>query len=329
MSETGNIEAIGRLVAEPLFTWMKWSMRPCRDEDWKCELDEHKDKSTHPSDNVFKYFHPYLNKSIYVNTDLKSYKAGSITKTSIQSALTSLAMSVECAKVSSEWKDRFVEPNEHSPTDVIGMLFIYNHDDFFDKDFEKILRTIDVKKINVPVGVKLVVIGPHQIQNLCTIANDIKVLIAEEVIKDKNSYHFYYPEMTTNKPHGSEQEHAATIEVITGPWIIIKYIKKTSPDYGYIIYYNRKGDDINEFIYFLDTLSHYQLLLQGKEIHLRFTSKASKYAIKNFKDAKDEYLKIWGPDETRRKQLELIKYSTISEIHQKYNPTEIGMGVHL
>ncbi|MGB0289393.1 hypothetical protein [Aequoribacter sp.] len=132
MSETGNIEALAKLVSQDIFKWFKWDTCGLKDTDWRCVTTSHK-KRTHPADVVFYYDDPYSGKVIYLNTDLKSYKKGSITATSISKALSSLSISVECANVSEDWQDKYLV-NDIGFDSVIGMLFIYNHDDEFDKD---------------------------------------------------------------------------------------------------------------------------------------------------------------------------------------------------
>jgi len=77
MSETGNIEELAKLVSNDIFKWFKWKTCALKDADWKCVIDDHK-KRTHPADVVFYYDDPYSGNVIYLNTDLKSYKKGSI-----------------------------------------------------------------------------------------------------------------------------------------------------------------------------------------------------------------------------------------------------------
>ena len=74
----------------------------------KKETHAHLKKSehTHPTDVVFKYADPYLNKAVYLHTDLKSYAVGSITLDSIKKALESLGKAIGCARASPWWETR-------------------------------------------------------------------------------------------------------------------------------------------------------------------------------------------------------------------------------
>ena len=164
MSETGNIEALAKLVSQDIFKWFKWDTCGLKDTDWRCVTTSHK-KRTHPADVVFYYDDPYSGKVIYLNTDLKSYKKGSITATSISKALSSLSISVECANVSEDWQDKYLV-NDIGFDSVIGMLFIYNHDDEFDKDLTEIIDSVDFEKIQIPESVKILLLDPQKIRIL-------------------------------------------------------------------------------------------------------------------------------------------------------------------
>ncbi|EMS9651993.1 hypothetical protein WK433_001570, partial [Escherichia coli] len=101
MAENGPIEDLAKRISNDLMSRFKWQQHgPC-DQDFSCDNEtKHKpegkkQKHTHPVDVVFSYKDPYLNKIIYLNTDLKSYKAGSINATKIESALESLAKTID------------------------------------------------------------------------------------------------------------------------------------------------------------------------------------------------------------------------------------------
>ncbi|MCQ4437276.1 hypothetical protein NO135_19980, partial [Clostridioides difficile] len=80
--ETSAIAKMAVRVSDDLFEWFRWKRIPLPDLNFDCvKTATHapsKDKHTHPVDAVFHYTDPYLNKIIYMNTDLKSYASGSI-----------------------------------------------------------------------------------------------------------------------------------------------------------------------------------------------------------------------------------------------------------
>ena len=105
MAETANISQVANKIANDIFKVFFWEMQPQQDTNFECVSDHHKTengakKATHPGDVVFHYMDPYLNKRVYLHTDLKSYKKSTLQATKIRESLKSLAMTVGCAAVS-------------------------------------------------------------------------------------------------------------------------------------------------------------------------------------------------------------------------------------
>lgn len=324
MSETGNIEELAKLVSNEIFKWFKWKTCALKDTDWQCVIDSHK-KRTHPADVVFYYDDPYSGNVIYLNTDLKSYKKGSISSTSISKALSSLSISVECANISEDWQNKYLVDDVGFDC-VIGVLFLYNHDDEFDKDIVEIIDSIDFEKLNIPENVKILLLDPQKIRTLVNVVTDMKGLVADDLLP-RAEYTFFYPDLVMAKRHGEEWSQPASIEALTSPWLIIKHRATGDIEEGFVIYYHKKGDTVEEFVYLIDAMSHYQMLLSNKPIRVRFTNPGAD-AANNFNKAKLEYLKMWGADEARETQLNRIDAKRISKVVSNYCPMEIGMRDH-
>ena len=139
MAETANIAKIAQIVSDEIFSVFGWKRRPHKDQNWECVVPSHR-KATHPSDVVFSYDSPLENGRVYLTVDVKSYQRSVITKNKVEEALLSLSMSAECANQSEEWQDLYVDPTTNAR--VHGMLFVFNHDGNYDKDFTKLLSTI-------------------------------------------------------------------------------------------------------------------------------------------------------------------------------------------
>lgn len=323
MAETGNIEKLAKVISSDIFKWFKWNECLPKDENWDC-VNEHHGKNTHPSDIVYYYDDPYDNKTVYINTDLKSYKKGSITSTSITNALKTLSMSVECANVSATWQDKYLLDHERFSR-VIGLLFIYNHDNEYDKELKRLVKGIDFSKVPISESNMVALFDPLMIARLVNIAADMSKLKANEILPSWKDYTFFYPDIVRARRCGDEWGKPATLEALTSPWLIIKH--KAAEDAqggGYIIYYNKSGESVDEFVYLIDAISHYQLMQSSQTIRVRFTAPAQNAAI-NFEKAKSEYLKIWGEDEARKKQLGRIEPASITHFSTSFNPMEIGM----
>lgn len=322
-----NIGEIASKISKDIFKHFLWETHQKRDDNFKCTNDKHlgaggKPKDTHPGDVVFSYDDPYLGKRIYLHTDLKSYAAESITPTKLRFAFRSMCMAIECAKESSEWRKKYsVDASE--PHDVRGMLFIHNHDNDYDKPFYDAIEKVDLQLLPIAPGSLLHFLGPHDIQRLYSIGNDIIRLKGEDELPKE--YTFYYPDLVMSRRQGDVWNQPATIESLTGPYIIIKHGPAEAHGAGYLIYYNRPGEFPEEFEYFLDTLSRYQMLESGQKIRIRVTHGDAIDDLKSvFQTAKKKYVKAWGFDQAREVILNQIEIDRITSVTSTYNPGDMG-----
>lgn len=325
MSETGNIEDLAKEISKDIFKWFKWKRCKLTDVNVAC-ISEHHKKKTHPVDVVYYYDAPYSGSTIYLNTDLKSYKKGTIQPSKISSALKSLSMSVECANISEDWQDKFIVDSTTSGK-VLGLLFIYNHDNEFDKSLSDLVSTMDLSKIEINENVEIVLFDPDRIRNLLNIVNDLKDLIADDTLP-RVDYTFFYPDLVMTRRHGEEWDQPASIDALTSPWLMIKHRSTAQIAEGYLIYYQMSGKTVEEFIYLVDAMSRYQMLLSDKPIRVRFTN-PDETAPNNFNKAILEYSRLWGDDPGRKKQLDRIDARRITKVVPNYCPYEIGMRDHV
>jgi len=327
VAETINIGEIAARLSKDVFKHFLWDAHPKTDDNFLCSNEKHlgeggQPKATHPGDVVFFYQDPYLGKPIYLHTDLKSYAADSITATKLRGAFRSLCMAIDCARGSEHWREKYsVDASE--AYEVRGLLFVHNHDNGFDKPFYEAVDKIDLQALAVAPGTQLHFLGPHDIQRLYSIANDIIRLKGEDELPKE--YTFYYPDLVMSRRQGDVWAQPATIETLTGPHIIIKHSATDSQSAGYVIYYNAPAECSEEFEYFLDSLSRYQMLESGERILVRVTRADSPDDLKTvFHTAKKKYIKAWGFDPTREVILNQIEIERITSVTSTYNPGDMG-----
>ncbi len=327
MSETVNVGEIANKLSKDIFRHFKWKSHPVKDENFKCHNKEHKGtggkpKLTHPGDVVFFYDDPYLGTKIYLHTDLKSYGEKSITSTALRNAFKSLCMAIECAKESDDWRTKY-SIDESEDYEIRGFLFCHNHDNGYEKDFYEAIDKINLQNINIAKNTYIHFLGPHDIQRLYSIGNDlIRLKDAEELPK---KYTFYYPDLVMWRRHGDVWDQPATIEALTSPYLIIKHGAAEETEPGYLVYYNRKGESVEEFEYFLDSLSRFQMLDSDEVIRVRVTSKDVHENMRsNFQAAKKKYARSWGFDPSREEILERITLDKITAVTSTYNPGDMG-----
>ncbi|EGQ9631061.1 hypothetical protein F2K82_12640 [Vibrio cholerae] len=351
MAETSNIAVVAEKVSQDLFKWFKWEMVDAKDLNFSCHkgskhTTSKESKLTHPVDVVFKYKDPYQGKYILFNTDLKSYAKGSINTSSIRDALTSLAYTIDCAEGSQEWQNRYALGLTNY--EIRGMLFVYNHDGQYKTDFYDLFKAkinpksgrlgggINLSNIPLREGQKIHIIEPKVITYMRTIISDMDKLHRERTFPEK-AYSFYYPDLLQHKLKGDTSEHPATIELICGPYMIIKHnaVKKWDEEknravetyqQGYVIYYNQTGENPFEFIYLFDLLSNLQILrTKDDKIRIRVAHKNPFNDIRsNYEAAVAMYTTSLGGDKYKAEILRSIEFSIIEQTKDIFCITNIG-----
>lgn len=350
MSETSNIAIMAEKVSEDIFKWFKWDHLPIKDLNFKCHKGaEHssstQDKKTHPVDTIFKYKDPYKGRYIFFNTDLKSYKKSSITSSAVREALTSLARTIDCAEGSEEWNKRYSLNIQNY--EIRGLLFVYNHDGEYHNSFSELFKPkvgkggklaggINIGNLPVREGQQIHIIEPLLIQYMRTIISDMDKLHRDGLFPEK-TYSFYYPDLLQHKLKGDTNQHPATIELISGPYLIIKHdeITKwcetqskpvTRYGKGYVIYYNRTGETSLEFIYLLDMLSNLQILrTKENKIRIRVAHNKPFDDIRSsFQTAIAMYINSLGGDEYKAEVLRSIEFEIVEQTKTVFSTNNIG-----
>ncbi|HCT7152917.1 TPA: hypothetical protein OUI84_004525 [Klebsiella pneumoniae] len=324
MSETKHISEMAERVANNLFSIFKWKRKVASDFSWDCvSPDEHGGKKDHPSDCVFYYRDPYDNEVKYINTDLKSYAKGSITKEQINKAINSLSYATNCAPYNDNWKKLFKPEGNWS---VIGMLFVYNHCGGYNGDFNEIVKGIESDDNHLDNGKMIYIFSPDRIKILNSIANDISVMMGKDELPNKSHFSFFHPNEILTKNHFShDYSEPATINVLSSPWIIIKHADCENEKAGYLVYYTKDGSEDDEFDYFIDALSYYQIINNTSNVRIKLTIK-NEFAASNLLNSISKYYQSLGRTESESRQIAstMVK-GTIDMVVPQFSAIEIGV----
>lgn len=357
MSETANLAEIAAKVSTELFSTFMWETRGPRDEDWACETpDEHgkrrkkkapKDEAdpiedagvpdqpsaeatdvsvaplavTHPTDIVFYYDEPYSNHRTYLNCDLKSYAAASIKKSEVKKAILSLMRAVSCLEKSSVWRDRYVLGDKNAL--FAGLLFVYNHDGEYNSRFDEILAEINLANMDIPKGSKVVVLGPKEISWLDNVSDEILRLKGKDAIGPRETWRYFYPPLVLAK-NVQPSAKAAIIEMLTGPWIILRHRPKGRQKDSVLVFYRGPGAVIEEFSLLIDYLMFHGLVDEGVDISVRaFVQNKEARAL--FDKAIDDYIVRFEGGDELSSLLKAIRYESMSFVRRQYSTVEIGM----
>jgi len=327
MAETKNIADIAERISAEIFRHFHWQAHPKHDDNFPCVNPAHKSssgasKGSHPGDVVFYYIDPYLQKRVYLHTDLKSYTEASITPSRLKDAFQSLCMSIECAKQSKHWRQKY-SVDTSTAHEVRGLLFVHNYTKGYEKNFHDAVAQVKLQKMPIEPGTLLHFLGPHDIRRLYNVGNDLIRLKHDGVLPDE--YTFYYPDLVMFRRHGDVWGQAATIESLTGPYIIIKHGAAKKSEAGYLIYFNQRGELSPQSLeYFIDSLSRYQMLESGEKIRVRCTGADDEDMRSKFETAKQRYAKAWSFESSRTAVLNAIEISTVVGMVDTYNPGTTG-----
>jgi hypothetical protein len=232
-------------------------------------------------------------------------------------------MAVSCAENSEEWQKKYVVNNENF--NVHGLLFIYNHDGDYDNNFQSVLEAATRTNIQLPLNRRIYILSPRDICYLYTIVNDLKRLRGYGYLTQKIRYKYYYPDLTNRKVVSTTVKPVATIEMLLGPFLVLRYeIPKKTNAYGLLVYYKKEGKSIDEFMYIIDYLFHYQQLQHNEKINICLIN-PSKDASAIFSRAKNEYLIKSNEAEGLKERLDTITYRSVNNIVKIFSEIEIGM----
>jgi hypothetical protein len=323
MGETSNVSLMANKISSEIFNAFGWKQEPLRDEQIEClKPDDHKTK-THPSDVVFWYEDPYRECRVYVNTDLKSYSRESIKPHQIRKALRSLGVTVDCANNSKQYRDKYVHTKDFF--DVVGLLFLFNHDGGFDENFDDTISSINPASLLVPTGRQIYLLGPDRIGALASVASDILRLRGAKTIPAADHCHFYYPNTVLERTRQINAQ-SASLETILGPWIPFCYDTTISgiPAINHILYYFGEGSSAEEFKYIIDYLFRSQSHSDYNNIVIK-TTKADKRAPVFLNKAKEQYATDFFGLTEFIQRLERITIESVTRTVPGYNDVEIGM----
>ncbi len=325
MGETANTSRMAEILSKEVFSEFLWKKSGPYNANWPCVTESHNRKAgTHPSDVVFYYDEPYHTYRTYVTCDLKSYAQGSISASGVRAAVYSLAQSISCAEQSEEWQELYV--HKDVSVRVSGLLFVYNHDGNYDRDFRSLLKDIRPDSLKLPPSTKLVVMGPEDVLWLCNVSNDIVRTRGKEELPERKYCHFYHPDLVRKKVVQPIQGLAANLEILTSSTISLVYKFPESDKHGIDIYYRGSGSSADEFLYLIDWLMHCQQMQQGASVRVK-TLQPDKTSAAIFANAKQTYAESFAGTETSdlSKRLDRIKYSSMTYITPTFSDIEIGM----
>lgn len=329
MAETANIAQMAEKIAQEIFAEFLWGTIGPLNNNWDCINKDLHDVDTHPSDIVFYYDDPYSDTRVYINCDLKSYSEKSISSNTIAKSINNLSKSVECASTSENWQDHYSHPG--TTFDVYGLLFIYNHDGGYDRQFDNQLKAAKLAPANIARSERIFVLGPKDIFWLNNVCQEIARMRGsrQRKIPDSEYCSFFHPQLAQKANVVPGRQCAATLESITSAWIILAHKDdgKGIGD-GFVIFYRGEAENVNEFTYFIDFMRRNNLLKDRISILIKCIDSTGQKMI-NFQKASQLYIRqVLGDEDSNSdlaKIISKIAFEGMSQIISTFSEVEIGM----
>jgi hypothetical protein len=215
---------------------------------------------------------------------------------------------------------------------VCGLLFVYNHDGEYDKDFRQHLKALQSVKLDLPKGSKVVVMGPEDILWLDNVRYEICQMRGRrtggEPLPDPEHCKYFYPQLVRRKNLQLDHARAATLEMLTSRLIVLEYSRPNAPDRkGYVLFYRGTGGTADEFTYLLDYLRHFQLLQEEVDIEVKLLD-ASLVAQAMFQKAVQSYVDVLtagSPVSPLAERVSSIQFKRITQVTSRFSDLELGM----
>jgi hypothetical protein len=206
---------------------------------------------------------------------------------------------------------------------IIGLLFVYNHDEAYDSNFQGLLENVNREKLDIPKGSKIVVMGPSDIQWLNNVHSEITFMRGNsQQLPPPHLCRFHHPNLVRRK--NVQETSSATIEMLMGPWIVMKYKEDVNSKEDVIVFYRGRGKAAEEFLHLIDYLLYYQLIDKGISVKVR-TLDPDPASSAIFSKAISDYLEALGGGADIEKRLRAIEYKQISRIRMTFSLVELGM----
>lgn len=328
MAETAPIAQIAEKLSNELFSEFMWARSGPINQDWACERPEKHDATKHPTDVVFTYDEPYGRRRTYLQCDLKSYARGSITAGSIKKAMVSLSHQVSCAELSEEWQRLYTTGD--GDFDVCGLLFVYNHDGEYDRNFKNVIDQVKWDDLDVPSRSRLYVLGPDDILWLDNVRLEIRQMRGTEgaaSLPSREYCSFFYPQLSRKANIQNTDARAATLEMLTSPWIILKYQGPADHDERYVVFVRRAAERPEEYEYLIDYLRNYQCLDTPDCVIVKVLAHDAQSSV-IWGQAVDRYIRNvakGNADSSFGRILKSISFQPMEQIVSRFSSVAIGM----
>lgn len=319
MAETVNIAALAQSASVKIFNAFGWEMVGLQDLNFPCDKDiKHQTKSvgsTHPVDCVFYYPDPFSAKHLYFLCDLKSYALNTINSTKFGPYIRGLSKAIECAAINKVWMTRYVH-TEAQDWLVDGLLFVYNHDNLYDKSFKE-KADLKVSTLSHSTENRVHLLTPEDISYLESVAIDMKSYCGEFNLKYA-SRRFFFAQQLIYPPRESFFP-IATMEMLRGKMLIVTF--ETEQKTRKCITYLKGTGSIDDFEYQITYFFRNGLMDLTESIVVKGTDFSSEAQV-HFGEAKKQFLARHYKMSEIENALKRISFDRVQKVNTSFSPVD-------
>jgi hypothetical protein len=203
------------------------------------------------------------------------------------------------------------------------MLFVYNHDGEYNSRFDELLAELNLSNLDIPRSSKIIVLGPRDIFWLDNVSDEINRMRGLGQVGGIEKSRFFHPPLVLAK-NVQPSARAATIEMLNGPWIVLKHQPKDLMKESVLVFYRGKGQRVEELSLLIDYLMFHGLVDDGVDILIRALMPDPE-AKALFEKAIDAYIIRYDGGKEIEERLKSIRYQSMTQVRRAFSTSEIGM----
>lgn len=174
-------------------------------------------------------------------------------------------------------------------------------------------------------------LGPREIFWLDNVRYELQLMRGRpgpDRLPDREHCRYYYPQLIRRANVQIRKAKAATLEMLTAPWIILEYKgPKSSDRRGIVVFYARNGQVVDEFTYLIDVLRNYHMLDEDTSVVIK-TLGASPVSAPIFQKAQQHYIEGLADIEgltDLASCVKAIRYEPFTQVRTTYSAIDLGM----
>lgn len=310
-------QQFGENHASRILSDFGWTPIDIKDFNIPClDKAEHKGRTHHGLDGLYKYVDPYTTEETFVIAEHKGYAGENISKSAFFNDILELGMAITCAAEGGLFNNLRTDDLQ---TGIIGLLTVLDHDEGYKGNFhEEVIGRIGVTlsdhldqaalaEVDKYVGGKAVYcLGPRELRFL----NDVTQDLALTFKTDNLNLRYRHIEGSGRKAPKPESRTLSAPELLA-PYLCVQATHLPTPQH--VLYYRHEITEKEEFVFLIEMLVGQGMLTDHRSTVTIKVPGLSKDIKALFAKAKDDYNRVILHDlgASRMEQITLSEFTSV------------------